>query len=210
MQSQLDQLVRGMDALGLTATPAQQHQLLNYADELLAWNARINLTAITRPAEVLSHHLLDCLAIIPHLPDGALLDVGSGGGLPGLVIAIMQPEREILSIDSRNKKIAFQRHAARQLGLQQFSAQAERIEAWRPERQFPLIISRAFSSLQDFTALAGEHLAAGGQMLAMKGKKPNSELQEMKPGWQVVKMPRLVVPGLDAERRLLVLERNTN
>ncbi len=181
--------------------------LLLFADELLRWNQRINLTAITDLRQVLIQHVLDSLSVLPYVNAGRLMDVGSGGGLPGVLIALARPDVEVLSLESRHKKIAFQRHIARVLGLTNFQAEASRVEAWRAEQPYAQIISRAFASLADFIGLAGMHLAPDGRMLAMKGKAEEDERNAVPTPWQVVKMPRLTVPSLSADRHLVILAR---
>ncbi|MGJ8668359.1 MAG: 16S rRNA (guanine(527)-N(7))-methyltransferase RsmG [Oceanococcus sp.] len=193
--------------MGQTLDEAAIERLLQFSDEMLAWNKRINLTAITDPQQVVIQHLLDSLSVLPFINCTHVLDVGSGGGLPGIVLSIARPELYVTSVDSRNKKVAFQRHAARALGLQHFQAIAQRVEGLRPEQPFQQIISRAFASLSDFVQTSGGHLAAGGQLLAMKGKLPLAEQSDMPSDWQVVKMARLLVPGMQAERHLAVLEK---
>lgn len=205
MQAHKAFLLEGLGALGLEENLADP--LLHYADELLHWNRRINLTAITDPREVLVQHVLDSLSVLPYVRSGLLMDVGSGGGLPGLLIALARPDVEVISLESRNKKVAFQRHAARVLKLGNFRAEAQRVEAWVQQPPCAQIISRAFASLSDFVTLAGMHLAPQGQMLAMKGKAEREEREAVPTPWQVVKMPRLTVPTLDADRHLVILER---
>ncbi len=201
------QLAAGSEAMGLALSEAQLDALLAYVDELLRWNARINLTAVTEASEVISHHILDSLAVAPFLGDGPLLDVGSGAGLPSLPLAILRPELRFTSIESRHKKCAFQRQAARALGLANHQVVTARVEDWTAPVPFAQIISRAFSSLALFAQLAGRHLAPDGQLLAMKGREPVAEREEMSPAWRLVKMHRLTVPGLSAERHLLVYDR---
>ncbi len=202
-----ERLLSGAAALDLELDAGVVERLLTYVDELLNWNRRINLTAITDPHEVMVQHILDSLSILPWLESGHLLDVGSGGGLPGLPLAVVRPDLRVTSIDSRNKKISFQRHAARALGLGNFAAVCARVEQWQPAEPFAQIVSRAFSSLTRFAQLAGPHLASGGHLLAMKGRVPQEELAEVSADWEVVRMPRLSVPGLAAERHLIVLGR---
>lgn len=209
-ESLREPLLRGLEQLELSWPEGAERRLLAYMDELLQWNRRINLTAITDPHEVLVQHVLDSLAIAPFVSGPDLLDVGSGGGLPGLPLAVLRPDLQVSSIDSRNKKIAFQRHAARSLALDNFQAEAVRIEAWQPAQRFAQVVSRAFASLALFAELAGRHLADGGQLLAMKGKRPEDELKEMPSEWRLVKMQRLNVPGLAAERHLLVFTRDSS
>ena len=208
MQAQRALLCRGLEQMHLDLEPPAVEQLLQFAEEMLAWNRRINLTAITDPQQVVIQHLLDSLSALPYVHSERLLDVGSGGGLPGLVLSIARPQLQVVSVDSRQKKISFQRHAARSLGLNNFQASAQRVEQLQPQEPFGQIISRAFASLADFVELAGRHLATGGEMLAMKGKLPSAEQAEVPCAWQVVKMERLHVPGMQAQRHMAVLQKH--
>ena len=208
MDAQQPLLSQGLEEMGLSLDEQTQQNLLRFAEEMLQWNRRIKITAITDPRQIVIQHLLDSLSVLPFIQAPHVLDVGSGGGLPGLVLSIARPDLKVTSVDSRHKKIAFQRQAARRLGLDNFQASAERIENLSFEAGFEQIISRAFASMADFIALAGRHLAVGGQMLAMKGKLPAAEQSEMPSDWQVVKMVRLRVPEMQAERHLAVLEQH--
>ncbi len=202
-----EQLLAGAAQLQVELDEPAIERLLAYVAELLNWNRRINLTAITRAQDVITQHILDSLAVLPYIRPGRLLDVGSGGGLPGLPLAIARPQLCIYSIDSRYKKIAFQRHVARQLDLPQFHPVCARVEQWQADAPFGQVISRAFSSLGQFVTLSAEHLEDAGELLAMKGQAPADELRQMPEGWRLVTMPRLSVPGLAAQRHLVIMAR---
>jgi 16S rRNA (guanine527-N7)-methyltransferase len=200
-------LQEGAHALSLPLTGAQVDQLLAYLDLLAKWNKVYNLTALRDPADMLTHHVLDSLAVINPLRRSAqerparLLDVGSGGGLPGVVIAICQPEITVTCVDAVAKKAAFVQQAAGVLRLPNLTGQHARVE--RLAQPFDLIVSRAFASLADFTALSRGALAEGGVWLAMKGKRPNAEIAALPPTVDVFHVEPLTVPGLDAERCLV-------
>lgn len=193
-------------ALGLSPRPAQARALLKYLDLLLHWNATYNLTAVRERSAMLTQHLADCLAVIRpvqrQLPQGRVLDVGSGGGLPGVVLAIMLPELEVTCVDTVGKKAAFVRQVAGTLKLQNLHAAHARVESLA-EVPFDLITSRAFASLADFTQLSAPLLAPGGNWMAMKGKQPDAELAALPSGIDVFHVEPLAVPGLAAERCLV-------
>lgn len=179
-------------------------RLLAYLDLLGRWNRVYNLTAIRDPQLWVSHHLLDSLSPITYLQDGSLVDVGSGGGFPGLPIAIVQPQRPVTLIETSQKKSAFLAHAVGTLGLVNATVVPGRVETVEGGG-FRNVISRAFSDLADFVRLAGHLLAPGGRMLAMKGAWPAEELEAVGPGWQH-QIHALQVPGLDARRHVVLLE----
>lgn len=202
-------------ALGVDLDDRGAERLLAYLSLLQRWNATYNLTAVRDPAAMWTQHVLDCLAAVPsvrrHLqravPAGArprILDVGSGGGLPGVVWAVALPEADIVCVDTVGKKAAFIRQAAGSLGLANLQARHARVEQLA-EAPFDLITSRAFASLLDFTTLTRHALAAGSAWVAMKGKSPADELSAL--GWpaQRFHVEQLAVPGLDAERCLVWL-----
>jgi len=203
-------------AVGVDLDDAGADRLLSYLSLLQRWNATYNLTAVRDPAAMWVQHVLDCLAAVPsvrrHLqqaaPRGArprILDVGSGGGLPGVVWAVALPEADIVCVDTVGKKAAFIRQVAGALGLANLQARHARVERLA-EPPFDLITSRAFASLVDFTSLTRHALATGGCWLAMKGKPPADELAAL--GWPADRfhVEQLSVPGLDAERCLVWLK----
>ena len=196
-------LAQAIDELGLTLSIQQQRSLLLYLDQLLLWNKAYNLTAITDPVEALIKHVIDCLAIITHLPSGSLLDIGTGAGLPAVIIAICQPERSCTALDSNQKKIRFIKQVSSELGLSNMQPIASRIEAH--EASYDVITSRAFASLIDFVAVAERRLADNGYLCAMKGKAPSEEeLDALSNDWQF-KTIKLNVPRLHDSRHLIEL-----
>ena len=202
-------------ALSLDLTPTQGEQLMQFMALLQRWNGTYNLTAVRDPAQMLTQHLADCLAIVPplrrHLADtGAqrLLDVGSGGGLPGVVLAVLHPALQVTCVDAVGKKAAFVQQAAVELKLRNLKAEHARVEQLKAP-PFDLITSRAFASLPDFTALTHPHLAPGAVWMAMKGKRPDDELAALPADIEVFHVEPLAVPGLDAERCLVWMKPST-
>lgn len=202
-----DQLAAGLGALDLRLPDGAAERMLAYLDLLAKWNRVYNLTAIRKESGMVSHHLLDSLAVLPHLGGVATLaDVGSGAGLPGLVLAIARPALAVTSIEANQKKAAFQQQAKIELGLANFAVHCGRVEAVSGQ-VFDAVISRAFSELVDFVGLAGGLVRPGGRLLAMKGVYPEAELARLPAGWRLLAAPAVVVPGLDARRHLIILER---
>ena len=204
---QQQRLAEGATALGLSLAPAQHAQLLAYLDLLAKWNKVYNLTAVRDPAEMLTHHLLDSLAVIAplvrHTRGGAarVLDVGSGGGLPGVVIAICCPEMSVACVDAVAKKAAFVQQAAGVLGLSNLRGVHARVESIT--EPYDVITSRAFATLADFTQWSAGSLGEDGVWMAMKGKHPTDEIAALPPSVAVFHVEQLTVPGLDAERCLI-------
>ena len=200
-------LGQGAAALGLTLDGVQQGRLMAYLDLLSKWNRVYNLTAVRDPAQMLTHHLLDSLAVIGPLrrhTQGAaanLLDVGSGGGLPGVVIAICCPELSVSCVDTVAKKASFIQHAAGALGLNNLRGVHARVES--VEERFDVVTSRAFASLADFVAGSRQALGEQGVWMAMKGKRPDEEMVVLPPFARVFHVEPLTVPSLDAERCLV-------
>ncbi len=198
-----------LDAVGLSLSPTQQGQLAKYMGLLSHWNATYNLTALRSAPDMLSHHLADCLAVLrplmAHLDAVAepckLLDVGSGGGLPGVVLAICCPSLRVSCVDTVGKKAAFIRQVAAELRLHHLRGEHARVE--QLSGRYDLITSRAFASLLDFVTLTREQLAPGGVWMAMKGKLPDDELAALPADVEVFHVEHLQVPGLDAERCLI-------
>ncbi len=210
-------LATGLKAFPFPVGAKQSEQLLAYVGLLQKWNRTYNLTAIREPAEMISHHLLDSLAILPQVQESALVrrrqvessafqlaDVGSGAGLPGLVLAIMQSDWQITSIDAVDKKAAFQRQVCIELGLRNVTVISGRVED-QPAETADAVISRAFADLADFATLAGPLVKPGGAMLAMKGVIPHDEIARLPKSWQVSQIHPVQVPGLDAQRHVIVL-----
>ena len=192
--------------LGLAPTSAQTSALSNYLDLLQRWNATYNLTAVRDPGEMLTQHLADCLAVVGPLrrqlgagTSRRILDVGSGGGLPGVVLAVLEPGWAVTCVDAVGKKAAFIRQVAVELRLQNLAAEHARVESLKAGG-FDLITSRAFASLADFVSLTRKLLAADGVWAAMKGKTPEAELAALPAGITVFHVEPIAVPGLDAER----------
>lgn len=199
---------------GVPVTDTQADALTEYLAQMLRWNRTYNLTAIRDVESMRVQHVLDCLMVLPPLRDrlgdgpARLMDVGSGGGLPGVVLAIMQPHWQISCVDAVEKKTSFVRQVAGVLRLPNLQAVHARVETV-PPAQCDVVVSRAFASLADFAALAGRHVRDGGTLAAMKGRAPDAELEELgaASGWQLQQTLPLVVPGLDAQRCLLLFGR---
>jgi len=193
-------------ALGLAPSAGQLQALDTYLDLLLRWNATYNLTAVRDRELMRVQHLADCLAVVGPLqarcPAGRVLDVGSGGGLPGVVLAVMLPALDVHCVDTVGKKAAFIRQCAGTLGLRNLHAHHARVEALQ-QPPFDLITSRAFATLADFTTLTAALLAPGGVWMAMKGKRPDDEMAALPATAEVFHVEPLQVPGLEAERCLI-------
>lgn len=197
-------LAAGLTMLGIDLPAPAQVRLIAFRDLLLKWNKTYNLTALRDPQQALSHHLLDSLAILPHVGSGPLLDVGSGGGLPGIPLAIARPDLAVCMVDTVQKKTTFLQQAVIELGLRNVTVHHARVEEM--VGQFAQITSRAFSELALFVSLTGHLLAPGGRWLAMKGVRPDDEIAALPAGIVVDAIIPLTVPGLDAERHLIILK----
>jgi len=202
-----DALDRGLEALELALPDGGRSKLLGYVALLLKWNRTYNLTAIRDPREVITHHLLDCLAASPHLRLSAassLADVGSGGGLPGIPLAIARPDVRVTLNDSNDKKCAFLRQAVIELELPNVNVHQGRAEHWTPHNRYSTAISRAFSSLADFIAACRHLVLPGGVLASMKGVFPAAELRQAGKLCLCDTVIALKVPYLDAERHLVL------
>ena len=199
-------LDRGLGELALPLPSGAPGKLMAYLGLLATWNKTYNLTAIRDPLQGVSHHLLDSLAVIRDLSacPGALADVGSGGGLPGIPIAIAEPARRVTLNDASEKKGAFLRQAVIELGLSNATVHIGRVEDWRPTEGFAVVISRGFASLVDFLAGCRHLVAPAGVLAAMKGTYPRDELAQVPPDCDCREVKRLKVPMLDAERHLVL------
>jgi 16S rRNA (guanine527-N7)-methyltransferase len=198
-------LVAGLSRLSCALDDAAIERLLDYVELLERWNAAYNLTAVRDPAEMVTRHLLDSLAIAPYVSGATLADLGSGAGLPGIPLAIAAPGREILLVDSNGKKARFLREAVRKLALAKTRVAESRVE--NVEGTFDCITARAFASLGDMLAWGGHLLAPNGRWLALKGRFPDCELAAVPDSFEIEKTIELNVPGLDAERHLVILKR---
>jgi 16S rRNA (guanine527-N7)-methyltransferase len=200
------QLAAGIAALGLALPEGAEEKLLAYLVLLDKWNRVYNLTAVRDAERMVSHHVLDSLAAVGFFQSEMVLDVGSGGGLPGIPLAIARPELQVTLIDSIAKKTAFLLQAKAELGLANLHVVTSRVEDFRPPTHFDIITSRAFSDLKEFVTLTRHLLKPGGQWLAMKGLIPHEEIASL-PDWVKVSANHaLLVPGLEASRHLIVLE----
>ena len=200
-------------ALALDLRAAQADGLIAYLALLHRWNATYNLTAVRDPAQMLTQHLADCLAVMGSLRRQAgpgpyrLLDVGSGGGLPGVVIAVLNPAVDVTCVDAVGKKAAFVQQVASELRLPNLRAEHSRVESLKAA-PFDVIASRAFAALPDFVGLTRRHLAGTGMWMAMKGKEPADELAQLPADVSVFHVEQLIVPGLDAQRCLVWMRPN--
>lgn len=199
------ELGRASAALGLALADTQVATLERYLDLLEKWNRVYNLTAIRERSRMVTHHLLDSLAVLPHVRGPRVLDVGSGAGLPGIPLAVASPALHVTLLESNHKKSAFLTQAVAELPLANVQVVAERVESWQTETRFDTIVSRAFAELGEFATLAGRLLAPQGVLAAMKGVHPFEEIERLPQGYRVQQVVRLRVPGLDAERHLVLM-----
>ena len=206
--NQAEQLAQGAAAMGLDLPADRQEKLLAYVALLYKWNRTYSLTALREQEKAVSHHLLDSLAILPFVPSGSLLDVGSGGGTPGIPLAIARPDLQVILLDSNSKKAAFLQQATIELGLANVSVHCGRVEQYHPEGGFAAITSRAFAELADFVTLSRHLLADDGVWLAMKGVRPEAEIAALPAGMRLRQLYPLQVPGVDGERHVVILEKD--
>jgi 16S rRNA (guanine527-N7)-methyltransferase len=201
-------LTNGINELDLDLNPAQIEQLLDYLALLAKWNAVYNLTSVRDPAQMVTLHLLDSLAAVPAFVGAArVLDVGAGGGLPGIVLAIALPAMKVALIDTVHKKTAFLTQVKAELGLANVTVHTARVEQLQVPHKFDVITSRAFADLSDFVNWSGHLLAEDGQFIALKGVAPQDEQQRLPTPWTVRELRPLKVPGMDAERHLIFIEK---
>jgi 16S rRNA (guanine527-N7)-methyltransferase len=203
------QLSEGIEVLELALPRETQTRMLQYLALIRKWNQVHNLTAVREPEAMLVRHLLDSLAILPHVAGPRIADVGSGAGLPGIPLALARPEWRVTLVETNHKKTAFLQQARIELDLKNVEVMTERVENFHPVDGFDVVISRAFSDLADFAGLAG-HLCApgngGGRLVAMKGVYPHEELAQLPAQFMVEKILPITVPGLEAERHLVLIK----
>jgi 16S rRNA (guanine527-N7)-methyltransferase len=200
-------LVAGAQQLGIALDAVQAGALMHLVAELRDWNKRVNLTAINEPVDVVDKHPLDSLSIQPHLRGRRIADIGTGAGFPGLPLAVVNPRRDFTLIEATGKKVQFVRHAIEALGLGNVEVVQARAESWRPRVAFDCVIARALGKLADFVRVAGHLCARDGSMLAMKGRHPTAEMDQLPRGWRVRALHDLSVPGLAAARCAVELVR---
>lgn len=201
------QLEQGCEALSIVLTPHQQQQLLDYVALLLKWNKVYNLTSVREPAQILSRHILDSLSILPYLDAPSLLDVGTGGGLPGIPVAIARPDTAVTLLDSNSKKTRFLQQVKAELGLKNVTVVHGRVEQVSLPK-FAIITARAFASIDDIIKLAGQHCEQNGRLVLMKGVYPSEELHCDSSAFRLLDVVSLNVPECDGERHLVRLIRN--
>lgn len=200
------QLHEGIARLGLVDLPVgTEEKLLAYLALLVKWNAAYNLTAVRDPQQMLVKHLLDSLSILPQVADGTLIDVGTGAGLPGLVLAIARPGLRVTLLDSNGKKVRFLRQVIAELKIANAQAVQSRVE--EHEARYDVVTSRAFATLADMLAWSGQLAVEGGRFLAMKGQRPDEEIAALPQGFRAVEVLPLAVPFLDEERHLVRIVR---
>jgi 16S rRNA (guanine527-N7)-methyltransferase len=202
----LTQLRRGCAALDLALEPGQEALLLDYLELLRKWNSAYNLTAVREPGQMVTRHLLDSLAMAPHLRGKTVIDVGTGAGLPGIPLAILYPQRDFSLLDSNGKKTRFLFQVKTVLRLDNMMVHHQRVESFRPPEPFEAVTSRAFASLADMVAGCRHLLAGNGRFFAMKGAYPEQELAALDPACEVVAVHSLEVPGLSEQRHLVELK----
>ncbi len=200
-----DKLALGVAKMGLPVSAEKQQLLLQYLALLHKWNKVYNLTAVRKPPEMVTLHLLDSLSVLPYIRGSNLLDVGSGGGLPGIVLAICLPELEVTTIDTVQKKAIFMRQVKGELHLDNLNVVHQRVERFEPEQPFETIISRAFSEIDVLMALTQHLLAENGHWFAMRGVSPSKVLADL--GVKHCEVYPLSVAGLEAERHLAIIEK---
>ena len=206
--SLLDKLAEGLAALSLDLSDHVQHQLIDFLHLLVKWNRAYNLTAVRQPEQMVTRHLLDSLVIGPYIQGPRILDVGTGAGLPGIPLALAYPNCQFTLLDSSGKKIRFVTQAVAELGLVNVDVVQSRVEAYQPASRFDTVTARAYSSIEELVKQTAHLLADGGQYLIMKGAYPVAEVEAMPAGYHLEAIHQLQVPGLDAQRHLLVVRAN--
>lgn len=210
-KARVQQLIeQGLAELHLAEPPGLAGALADYLELLARWNQTYNLTAVRVPEDMVTRHVMDSLAVLPFIDGERMLDVGTGPGLPGLLLAMARPGQRFVLLDSSGKKTRFVEHAAMRLGLRNVEVVQARVEDHEDEEGFAVVLSRAFASVADFIRLAGHLAHPGGRLLAMKGALPEEELAGLPAGWGLQAVHKLTVPGLSGRRHLLEFCRKDN
>ena len=205
-----DVLKQGINQLPLQLSEVQVDKLLDYLALLNKWNSVYNLTSVRDPMEMVKLHLLDSLTAVSAFAGAVnVLDVGAGGGLPGMVLAISRPDMKVSMIDTVHKKTAFLNQVKAELELSNVTVYTKKVQELEVKTKFDVITSRAFADLSDFVNWSGHLLAEGGQFIALKGTAPAEERERLPAPWKVQKLEPLAVPGLDAERHLVFIQAET-
>ena len=203
-------LREGVAEMQLDVTPEQQTRLMAYLHLMHKWNAVYNLTSLRDPMQMVTHHLLDSLAAVPAFKDESnVLDVGAGGGLPGIVLAITRPDMKVAMIDTVHKKTAFLTQVKAELALSNVTVHTMKVQDLQVSDKFDVITSRAFADLSDFVNWSGHLLQEGGKFIALKGVAPSEERERLPQEWKVSGLQPLQVPKLGAERHLVFIQRTT-
>lgn len=188
---------------GLTATAQQQKQLIDFVNMLNKWNKAYNLTSVRDPQAMLIRHIMDSLVVSPHLVGSRFIDVGTGPGLPGIPLAILNPDKQFVLLDSLGKRIRFQKQVQFELGIKNITSMESRVEAYQPEVGFDGVLSRAFASIQDMLSWCHHLPADNGVFYALKGQLNDDEMAKIPDGFTVTNVIELTVPHLDEQRHLL-------
>jgi len=207
IESSIEKICDRNDVIFPKISPKKLTDTLNYSREFLKWNRSYNMTALTDPEEFLIKHIIDCLTVLPYIDKNSIIDIGTGGGLPGVLIAIFFPEKKVALLDSVGKKTRFLFHIKTRLQLSNVEIFHQRAEKHQPETPYDGVTSRAFSTLDKFVTLTDHLLAPGGCFFALKGQQPDEELRQMKKGYNVDACHQLHVPELLAERHLVILSK---
>jgi 16S rRNA (guanine527-N7)-methyltransferase len=208
LRTEVEQLLTdGLARLGTAPDAGLTAALLRYLELLQQWNQAFNLTGRTGLDDMVARHILDSATARPYLGGAAILDAGTGAGLPGLPLALLEPSLRFTLADSVGKKMRFLHQAVTELRLSNVALVQARLEHWTPGTAFDTVICRAFDKLPAFAAICGRLLAPGGRLVAMKGRRPEDEIRDLPAPWRVMTLERVTVPGLDAERHIVVLER---
>ena len=203
-----EQLRNGIAGLDLEVTTAQITSLTRFLRLLEKWNRAFNLSGVRDTDEMVPRHVIDSLTVMPYLAGIRILDVGTGAGLPGLPLAIMQPSRHFTLLDSGNKKIRFVRHVVGELALKNVDVVHQRIEDFGSPDAYDTVVCRAFTSLGSYARRCGRLVASAGLLVAMKGRFPDDELAELPKDWQATQVAAVAVPGLAGQRHVVVMERD--